>query len=139
MDDLHDSFKILRIPSNADNRTLKKAYRRLVKRWHPDLNPGRPEAAMRFKQVQQAHKTNMISSFITVAGKLWSFSKSIPTEGVRPPAARGKSFPGRKDAFRSPCAPSVTAEKNPAWGALENQRSQSAHYRAGCTSPNPPR
>lgn len=50
-------FQILGVSRDADAKTIKRAYRCLVKRWHPDRNPDQPEAEMRFRQIQQAYET----------------------------------------------------------------------------------
>jgi len=52
-----DPFHILGVSKDADEKTIKRAYRLLVKRWHPDRNPDQPTAEMRFKQIQQAYAT----------------------------------------------------------------------------------
>ena len=52
-----DPYKILDIPRNATERRIKRAYRRLAKKLHPDRNPGDPKAEERFKQVQWAYET----------------------------------------------------------------------------------
>lgn len=64
---LSDAYKALGIQSGADEQTIKKAYRDLVKRYHPDVNPDDPEAEARFKKIQWAYdllkdvrKTNSI-------------------------------------------------------------------------------
>jgi len=54
-----DPFRVLGVSQEAEDATIKQAYRRLVKACHPDLNPGRPQAEMRFKQVQQAYEAIM--------------------------------------------------------------------------------
>jgi len=50
-----DYYRILGIPENADAAEVKKAYRRLAKKYHPDANPGNPAAAERFKDVGEAN------------------------------------------------------------------------------------
>ena len=52
-----DSYRVLGIKRDATQREVKQAYRSLAKKFHPDHNPGRPEAAERFKQIQQAYET----------------------------------------------------------------------------------
>lgn len=51
-----DPYEILGIARDATQRQVKQAYRRLALKFHPDHNPGRPEAAERFKQVQVAYE-----------------------------------------------------------------------------------
>lgn len=52
-----DPYQVLGINRAATQREVRQAYRRLAKKFHPDHNPGRPEAAERFKQIQQAYET----------------------------------------------------------------------------------
>ena len=54
-----DPHEILGIPRDATEKRIRKAYRRLAMRFHPDKNPREPEAEMRFKQVQAAYETLM--------------------------------------------------------------------------------
>ena len=49
-----NSYAILGVPQNASPAEIKRAYRRLAMRWHPDRNPS-PEATERFKQVRAAY------------------------------------------------------------------------------------
>lgn len=46
-----DYYKILNILRQADEGQIKQAYRMLAKKYHPDLNPGNPEAEARFKDI----------------------------------------------------------------------------------------
>jgi molecular chaperone DnaJ len=50
-----DYYQVLGVPEKAGADTIKKAYRRLAKQYHPDANPNNPSAAERFKQISEAH------------------------------------------------------------------------------------
>lgn len=51
-----DPYNILGLPRNATEGQIRRAYRRLAMRFHPDRNPNDPEAEERFKQVQWAYE-----------------------------------------------------------------------------------
>ncbi|MBW2111070.1 MAG: molecular chaperone DnaJ [Deltaproteobacteria bacterium] len=50
-----DFYKILGVPRDASQEKIKKAYRKLARKWHPDINPGNKEAELRFKEISQAY------------------------------------------------------------------------------------
>lgn len=50
-----DFYKVLGVAESASGDEIKKAYRRLAKKFHPDANPNNPSAAETFKQVSEAH------------------------------------------------------------------------------------
>ncbi len=50
-----DYYEVLGVDKNADEATLKKAYRALAKKYHPDANPGDQEAEKKFKEASEAY------------------------------------------------------------------------------------
>ena len=50
-----DYYRILGVPRQANDKEIRTAYRRLTRQYHPDVNPDDPEAARRFKDVNEAH------------------------------------------------------------------------------------
>lgn len=55
MADKRDYYEVLGVDKNADDAALKKAYRVLAKKYHPDTNPGDKEAEARFKEASEAY------------------------------------------------------------------------------------
>ena len=50
-----DYYEVLGVAKNADEKTIKKAYRKLAKKYHPDTNAGNPDAEKKFKEVTEAY------------------------------------------------------------------------------------
>ena len=50
-----DYYEVLGVPKDADEAALKKAYRVLAKKYHPDANPGDKEAEAKFKEASEAY------------------------------------------------------------------------------------
>src|ERR1043165_3345112 len=51
----HDLYELLGVPRDADADAIKKAYRRLARQLHPDVNPD-PETQERFKEISRAYE-----------------------------------------------------------------------------------
>ncbi|MEQ8168127.1 MAG: DnaJ C-terminal domain-containing protein [Candidatus Eremiobacterota bacterium] len=54
--DFKDYYKILGTDRNATDKDIKKAYRKLARQLHPDINPGDPKAEERFKELNEAYE-----------------------------------------------------------------------------------
>ena len=65
MAEKRDYYEVLGVDRGADDATLKKAYRKLAKKYHPDMNPGDKEAEAKFKEAS------------TLAAEIWVISSAI--------------------------------------------------------------
>ena len=55
MAEKRDYYEVLGVSRSADDNTIKKAYRKLAKKYHPDTNGGDPTAEQKFKEVTEAY------------------------------------------------------------------------------------
>ncbi|HOA22361.1 MAG TPA: DnaJ domain-containing protein, partial [Anaerolineaceae bacterium] len=51
-----DYYKTLGLDKTAKEADIKSAYRRLARKYHPDVNPGKPEAEEKFKEINEAYQ-----------------------------------------------------------------------------------
>ena len=52
---MRDPYEVLGVQKTDSEAAIRSAYRKLAKRHHPDVNPGKPEAAERFKEISAAY------------------------------------------------------------------------------------
>ena len=88
-----DYYEVLGIGKQADEKEIKKAYRKLAKKYHPDTNPGDKTAEQKFKEVTEAY--NVLSD--PEKKKLYDqfgFAAFDETGGARASGADGSGFYG---------------------------------------------
>ena len=55
MAEKRDYYEVLGVDRGADDSAIKSAYRKLAKKYHPDVNPGDKEAEKKFKEATEAY------------------------------------------------------------------------------------
>jgi DnaJ-class molecular chaperone len=85
-----DYYQTLGIPRNASPDDIKSAYRRLARRYHPDVNPDDASAEARFKEINEAHevlsdpeKRQQYDRFGSNWRRTGSFDEAFRQSGVR--------------------------------------------------------
>ncbi|KXT10320.1 hypothetical protein AC579_1027 [Pseudocercospora musae] len=87
-----DYYKILDLDRSASERELKKAYRRLSKKYHPDKNPGDEEANKKFVEISEAYET-------LADNDLRKIYDQHGAEGVKQHKQRGQGGGGGRNPF----------------------------------------
>ena len=90
-----DYYEALGVERSADADAVRKAYRRLARKYHPDLNPGDKAAEERFKKVQEAYDILSDENKRKVYDQYGFYSDNIPPNGgPRPGGASTPATPG---------------------------------------------
>ncbi len=84
-----DYYETLGVARGADADEIRKAYRRLARKYHPDLNPGDKAAEERFKKVQEANDILSDEKKRKIYDQYGFYSDNIPPNGGRGPGAGG--------------------------------------------------
>lgn len=90
-----DAYTTLGISRGASDAEIRQAWRRGVMRWHPDRNPGNPEAGRRFLDIQEAWA--LLGS--VAARAAYDARRTTPPPGPPPPPP-GAQHPPRDDGTR---------------------------------------
>lgn len=102
-----DLYDVLGVPAAASEAEIRRAFHALAKRYHPDVNPGSPDAARRFVEVGNAAETLLDPRRRTC----YDESRTSRTPD-RPPAAAPKPPPSTSQAARTspPTAPEPVSQ-----------------------------
>ena len=85
----NDYYERLGVPRSADGEEIRKAYRKLARKYHPDLNPGDRAAEDRFKKVQEAYDILSDENKRKVYDQYGFYSDNIPPNGGGFPGSGG--------------------------------------------------
>ena len=95
-------YKLLGISKDADEKQIRQAFRRLARKYHPDLNPGDVKAEERFKEINEAHevlsdpdKRGQYDRY----GDQWKNADAYESRGGRRRHAWGDGSSGRVAGF----------------------------------------
>jgi len=87
-----DYYEVLGVNRDASDEEIKKAYRKLAMKWHPDRNPDNPKAEEHFKEAKQAYE------ILSDSGKRAAYDQ-YGHAGVDASAGAGAGFGNFSDAF----------------------------------------
>ena len=80
MAEKRDYYEVLGVDKNASDAELKKAYRKLAKKYHPDTNPGDKEAEAKFKEASEAYAVLSDADKISLAMQPLSRAAAVPAD-----------------------------------------------------------
>src|ERR687890_2829382 len=97
-----DYYEVLGIKRDAKPEEIKKAYRRLARKYHPDVNPGDKAADERFKLITEAHEILSDPKKRRVYDRFGQYSDQLAdaaARGAAGPGAGGAAGAGRGAPF----------------------------------------
>src|SRR5579872_1156855 len=90
----HDYYETLSVPRGASEEEIRKAYRKLARKYHPDLNPGDKSAEDRFKNVQEAYDVLSDAKKRQMYDQVGFYSENgFPGAGPQGGAGGGRTYP----------------------------------------------
>src|SRR5580704_12521888 len=85
----HEYYETLGVPKKASADDIRKAYRKLARKYHPDLNPGDKSSEDRFKNVQEAYDVLSDPKKRTMYDQYGFYSENVA--GTNPGGGGGKA------------------------------------------------
>ena len=89
-----DYYATLGVERNSKPEQIRKAYRRLARKHHPDLNPGNKSAEEKFKQIQEAYEVLSDEKKRKIYDQYGFYSDNLPPGGYGAAAPESASSPG---------------------------------------------
>jgi molecular chaperone DnaJ len=86
-----DYYELLGVPRKASAKDIRAAFRKLARKYHPDLNPGDKAAEEKFKQLQEAYDVLSDSKKRQMYDQYGFYSENVPTGDYGSGAAGGES------------------------------------------------
>src|SRR5256886_16821750 len=74
-----DYYELLGVPRKASAKDIRSAFRKLARKYHPDLNPGDKAAEEKFKQLQEAYDVLSDSKKRQMYDQYGFYSENVPT------------------------------------------------------------
>ena len=91
---VEDYYKLLGVARNSSIDDIKKAYRKLARKHHPDVNPGDKQAEERFKRISEAYEVLSDPKKREVYDAYGSYSDNFPPGGGTGPGGQRVDFSG---------------------------------------------
>lgn len=85
--DFKDYYAILGVSKNSSEADIKKAFRRLARKYHPDLNPGDKDAEAKFKEINEAYEILSDAEKRSKYDRFGQYWKQAGAAGGRAPGA----------------------------------------------------
>lgn len=109
---MKNHYEVLEIGRLANQDDIKKAYRKLAKKYHPDANPGNEKAAAHFKKIAEAY--NILSD----SRKKAEYDKKFSGGGGKPPLRKTKPKPKNTETHNKIDLPDIIERTNKEFGKI---------------------
>src|ERR1041384_4355566 len=86
-----DYYELLGVPRKASAKDIRAAFRKLARKYHPDLNPGDKAAEEKFKQLQEAYDVLSDAKKRQMYDQYGFYSENVPTGDYAPGGSGGNN------------------------------------------------